>query len=119
MAPERACLTPRKVVEGLVLQLLQRRVKVNYLVAKEQKEEGPEAVKPGTITLPMLPEPMDTAPIDLADWLTVIEPAMTDQVTPQDNGGSWWLVKLANGTTSTYSSDHYRGQRSPASRQQS
>ena len=40
---------------------------VNYLVAKEHKEEGPEAVKPGTITLPMLPEPMDTAPIDLAD----------------------------------------------------
>ena len=60
---------------------------VNYLVAKEQKEEGPEAVKPGTITLPMLREPMDTAPIDPADWLTVIEPGMTDL---SDSSGQWW-----------------------------
>ena len=57
------------------------------LVTKEQKEEGPEAVKPGTITLPTLPDPSDTAPVDLADWLTVIEPAMTDL---SDSSGQWW-----------------------------
>ena len=35
----------------------------------------------------MLPEPSDTAPIDLADWLTMIEPAMTDL---SDSSGEWW-----------------------------
>ena len=48
---------------------------VNHLVEKENKDSGPESVKPGTVTPPTLPEPSDSAPIDLADWLTMIEPA--------------------------------------------
>ena len=39
------------------------------------------------VTLPVLPEPSATAPIDLADWLTMIEPAMTDL---SDSSGEWW-----------------------------
>ena len=59
---------------------------ISYLVDKDKKSEGPEAVN-GTITLPVLPEPSDKAPIDLADWLTMIEPAMTDL---SDSSGEWW-----------------------------
>ena len=60
---------------------------VNHLVDKESRDGAPESVKPGTVTLPTLPEPADSAPIDLADWLTLIEPAMTDL---SDSSGQWW-----------------------------
>ena len=60
---------------------------ITYLVDKDKKQEGPESVKPGTATLPALAEPSDTAPIDLADWLTMVEPAMTDL-----SDSSWELV---------------------------
>ena len=60
---------------------------VNHLVEKESRDGAPESVKPGTVTLPTLPEPADSAPIDLADWLTLIEPAMTDL---SDSSGQWW-----------------------------
>lgn len=39
------------------------------------------------MSLPAPPEPGDTSPIDLADWLTMIEPAMTDL---SDSSGEWW-----------------------------
>ena len=57
---------------------------VNHLVEKESRDGAPESVKPGTVTPPTLP---DSAPIDLADWLTLIEPAMTDL---SDSSGQWW-----------------------------
>ena len=60
---------------------------ITYLVDKDKKQEGPESVKPGTVTLSVLAEPSDTAPIDLADWLTMVEPAMTDL---SDSSGEWW-----------------------------
>ena len=60
---------------------------VNHLVEKESQHSAPKSVKPGTVTLPTLPEPTDLAPIDLADWLTLIEPAMTDL---SDSSGQWW-----------------------------
>ena len=60
---------------------------VNHLVEKESRDGAPESVKPGTVTLPTLPEPADSAPLDLADWLTLIEPAMTDLI---DSSGQWW-----------------------------
>jgi hypothetical protein len=46
-----------------------------------------EQVKPGVTQLPMLQEPGDTAPIDFADWLTMIEPVMTDL---SDGSHFWW-----------------------------
>ena len=49
---------------------------VNHLVEKESQDGAPEPVKP-----------TDSAPIDLADWLTLIEPAMTDL---SDSSGQWW-----------------------------
>ena len=65
---------------------------ITYLVDKEKKQEGPESVKPGTVTLPVLAEPFDTAPIDLADWLTMVEPAMTDL---SDSSGEWWELVVS------------------------
>ena len=38
---------------------------VNHLVEKESRDGAPESVKPGTVTLPTLPEPADSAPIRL------------------------------------------------------
>ena len=65
---------------------------ITYLVDKDKKQEGPESVKPGTATLPVLAEPSDTAPIDLADWLTMVEPAMTDL---SDSSGEWWELVVS------------------------
>ena len=65
---------------------------ITYLFDKEKKEEGPESVKPGTVALPVLAEPSDTAPIVLADWLTMIEPAMTDL---SDSSGEWWELVVS------------------------
>ena len=59
---------------------------VNHLVERESKENGPESMKPRTINLPILPEPSNTAPINLAVWLTVIEPTMTDS---SDSSTEW------------------------------
>ena len=65
---------------------------ITYLVDKDKKQKGPESVKPGTATLPVLAEPSDTAPIDLADWLTMVEPAMTDL---SDSSGEWWELVVS------------------------
>ena len=46
-----------------------------------------EQVRPGTSTLPQLSEPAETAPIDFADWVTTIEPAMQDL---SDGSHVWW-----------------------------
>ena len=51
---------------------------MQLLDGKSKKDDNMEQVKPGVTQLPMLQEPGDTAPIDFADWLTMIEPAMTD-----------------------------------------
>ena len=50
-----------------------------------------ESVKPGTTTLVELPEVSTTAPIDLQDWLTAVEPAMGDL---SDSSSSWWTTLL-------------------------
>ena len=49
--------------------------------------ETMEQVRPGTSTLPQLSEPGETAPIDFADWVTTIEPAMQDL---SDGSHVWW-----------------------------
>ena len=54
---------------------------------KDPVEEGMEQVRPGTTTLATLVEPGETAPIDYADWLTTIEPAMQDL---SDASYVWW-----------------------------
>ena len=54
---------------------------------KGSPEEGMEQVRPGTTTLATLVEPGETAPIDYADWLTTIEPAMQDL---SDASYIWW-----------------------------
>ena len=54
---------------------------------KDSGEEGMEQVRPGTTTLATLAEPGETAPIDYADWLTTIEPAMQDL---SDASYIWW-----------------------------
>ena len=50
-----------------------------------------EQVKPAVTQLPMLQEPGDTAPIDFADWLTMIEPVMTDL---SDGSHFWWTKAI-------------------------
>ena len=78
--------------KAVVAWLMRCPMLITYLVDKDKKQEGPESVKPGTATLPVLAEPSDTAPIDLADWLTMVEPAMTDL---SDSSGEWWELVVS------------------------
>ena len=54
-------------------------------------ESSVESVKPGITTLVELPEVTTTAPIDLQDWLTAVEPAMGDL---SDSSSLWWNTLL-------------------------
>ena len=62
------------------------------------KEETMEVVKPGVQQLPLLLEPGDTAPIDLGDWLTTVEPVMAAGAT---SGGHRWFRRRRPGTRTT------------------
>ena len=61
------------------------------LESQQGKDDGEkmEAVKPGVNKLQTLQEPTETAPIDYADWLTMIEPVMTDL---SDSSHVWWAT---------------------------
>ena len=51
-------------------------------------ERSPETVKPGTTTLPLLPEPRpDTSPVDIMDWLELIATPLSDL---SDGSAIWW-----------------------------
>ena len=51
-------------------------------------ERSPEAVKPGTTTLPLLPEPRpETSPVDIMDWLELIATPLSDL---SDGSAIWW-----------------------------
>ena len=67
------------VVTKMMVHLLDQKA------AGGAKEEVMEVVKPGVQQLSMLHEPGDTAPIDLGDWLTTVEPVMADL-----SDGSHW-----------------------------
>lgn len=64
------------------------RMMMHLLEGKSKEDDNMEQVKPGVTYLPMLQEPGDTAPIDFVDWLTMIEPAMTDL---SDGSHFWWM----------------------------
>ena len=59
------------------------------------KEDSMEVVKPGVQQLPLLLEPGDTAPIDLGDWLTTVEPVMADL---SDGSHVWWAQVVHEAT---------------------
>ena len=63
---------------------------------KDASDGSMEQVRPGTTSLATLVEPADTAPIDFADWLTVIEPAMQDL---SDSSYAWWEKVMTEATT--------------------
>ena len=63
---------------------------------KDASDGSMEQVHPGTTSLATLVEPGDTAPIDFADWLTVIEPAMQDL---SDSSYAWWEKVMTEATT--------------------
>ena len=58
---------------------------------KQQKnpaEDTSEVVKAGNVELPKLPEyKPESAPIDLDDWLCLLEPIMADL---SDSSQTWW-----------------------------
>ena len=71
---------------------------LHLLESQQCKDEGEkmEAVKPGVKKLPTLQELTETAPIDYADWLTLIEPVMTDL---SDGSHVWWRHVLDDCST--------------------
>ena len=76
-----------KLMEGM--QLMQTQI----LEVRKQKEL--EVVKSSVSELPRLPEwKVETAPLDLTDWLLCIEPAMGDL---SDGSQQWWdgMLKAA------------------------
>lgn len=66
---------------------------LHLLESEQGKNDGEkmEAVKPGVNKLQTLQEPTETAPIDYADWLTMMEPVMTDL---SDSSHVWWRLVL-------------------------
>ena len=63
---------------------------------KDASDGSMEQVRPGTTSLATLVEPGDAAPIDFADWLTMIEPAMQDL---SDSSYAWWEKVMTEATT--------------------
>ena len=80
------------VVTKMMVHLLDQKA------AGGSKEEAMEVVKPGVQQLPMLHEPGDTAPIDLGDWLTTVEPVMADL----SDGSHWWWAQVVREATAWY-----------------
>ena len=55
----------------------------------KDEDRSPEAVKPGSTTLPALPEVNPTtSSVDVMDWLEVISSTMQDL---SDGSAEWWL----------------------------
>ena len=62
-------------------------------------DRSPEAVKPGTTTLPFLAEPKpDTSPVDIMDWLELIATPLSDL---SDGSAQWWR-KVKKEATKSY-----------------
>ena len=75
-----------KLMEGM--QTMQAQI----LDVRRQKDV--EVVKNAAVELPKLQEwKADTAPLDLADWLLVVEPVLSDL---SDNSQQWWEAMLAS-----------------------
>ena len=75
-----------KLMEGM--QTMQAQI----LDVKRQKDV--EIIKSAVVDLPKLQEwKADTAPLDLADWLLVVEPGLSDL---SDNSQQWWEEMLAS-----------------------
>ena len=75
-----------KLMEGM------QEMQAQILDVKRQKDV--EIVKSAVVDLPKLPEwKADTAPLDLADWLLVVEPGLSDL---SDNSQQWWEEMLAS-----------------------
>ena len=74
------------LIAGGVAQLQAAMLK--QMSGDKSGERTPEAVKPGTSTLPVLPPvKSETASVDLLDWLELIEAPMSDL---SDGSAAWW-----------------------------
>ena len=74
------------LIAGGVAQLQAAMLK--QMSSDKNGEKTPETVKPGTSTLPSLPQvKSETASVDLLDWLELIEAPMSDL---SDGSASWW-----------------------------
>ena len=77
---------PMTLIAGGVAQLQAAMLK--QMSGEKGGERTPEAVKPGTSTLPSLPSvKTDTSSVDLLDWLELIEAPMSDL---SDGSAGWW-----------------------------
>ncbi|CAE7564255.1 unnamed protein product [Symbiodinium sp. CCMP2456] len=80
---------PMALLAGGMAQL--QAVMLKQMTDKEKpkdEDRSPEAVKPGTTVLPMLPEVNpQTSSVDIMDWLEVITTTMQDL---SDGSAEWW-----------------------------
>ncbi|CAE7033302.1 RE2, partial [Symbiodinium sp. KB8] len=77
---------PMALIAGGVAQLQAAMLK--QMSGEKSGDPTPEAVKPGTSTLPSLPSvKSETSSVDLLDWLELIEAPMSDL---SDGSAGWW-----------------------------
>ena len=77
---------PMALIAGGVAQLQAAMLK--QMSGEKSGDRTPEAVKPGTSTLPSLPSvKSETSSVDLLDWLELIEAPMSDL---SDGSAGWW-----------------------------
>ncbi|CAE7214179.1 RE1 [Symbiodinium sp. CCMP2456] len=90
---------PMALLAGGMAQL--QAVMLKQMTAAEKDKEGeksPEAVKPGTTTLPTLPVmKVESASVDIMDWLEKLTSPMSDL---SDGSGLWWEKVKASATSS-------------------
>ncbi|CAE7441104.1 RE1 [Symbiodinium sp. CCMP2592] len=92
---------PMALLAGGMAQL--QAVMLKQMVNSNEKDKtsptGPETVKPGTLTLPPLPQVNpQTSSVDIMDWLEVITTPMQDL---SDGSAEWWS-KVRTAATEAY-----------------
>ena len=88
----------KTVTLSIMLQLMQgmQSLQKKIMEGKDGKEETSEYVR-GTPSLPQLPEwSSASGPIDMNDWLALIDPMMSDLT---DSSGEWWSLLMQEATT--------------------
>ena len=80
-------------MQGMV-KLMEGMQTMQALSLDVKRQKDVEIVKSAVVDLPKLPEwKADTAPLDLADWLLVVEPGLSDL---SDSSQQWWEEMLAS-----------------------
>ena len=88
----------RTTTLGIMMQLVQgmQSLQKQVLEGKDEEREGRNEYVRGTPVLPMLPEwSPATGPIDMNDWMALIDPIMSDLT---DTSGEWWSLLVQEAT---------------------